>query len=234
MCMNDLCVVIPCLNEEKTIEICIKKCITIFNNLNINGEVLVVDNASEDRTAEIAKNAGARVVYCPNHGYGNALRFGFKNCDSKYVIMGDADNTYDFLEIPLLWNKLAPDVCMVTGSRLRGNIEQKAMPFLTRYLGIPVLTIILNLLYNLKLSDSQCGMRLMKKECLDNIEFRTTGMEFASELFVQFAKHNYKIIETPISLHKNPEGRIPHIRPWRDGFRHLKYLIQSRFFKFRI
>lgn len=227
--MLDLTVVIPCLNEERTIVICVEKCKQVFQQLNIQGEVLIVDNGSTDKTAELAANAGARVVYCKDKGYGNALRYGFANSNSKYVVMGDADNTYDFLEIPLLWNKLEPDTDMVTGSRLKGKIEKGAMPLKNRYLGTPVLTFVLNLLYGTELSDSQCGMRLIKKECLDKIEFTATGMEFASELFVEFAKHKFKIVETPISLYKDIEGRKPHLRPWRDGFRHLKYLIKTRF-----
>lgn len=200
-----------------------------FGELNINAEVLIVDNGSTDNSVEIAKDKGARVVHCHEKGYGNALRYGFANANSKYVLMADGDNTYDFREIPLLWKKLTPEVDMVTGSRLRGNIEKGAMPFLNRYLGNPVLTFILNFLYGTKLSDSQCGMRLMKKESLDKINFKTTGMEFASELYVEFAKHKFKIAETPISLHKNIEGRIPHLRPWRDGTRHLIYLIKAKF-----
>ena len=198
--MFELTVVIPCLNEERTIVICIEKCKQAFKALNINGEVLVVDNGSTDKTSEFATNAGAKVVYCSEKGYGNALRFGFANSNSKYVVMGDADNTYDFLEIPLLWNKLEPDTDMVTGSRLKGKIEKGAMPLKNRYLGTPVLTFVLNLLYGTKLSDSQCGMRLIKKECLDKIEFKTTGMEFASELFVEFAKHKFKIV---VMIHKH-------------------------------
>ena len=229
--MKDITVVIPCLNEEKTIQICIEKCMQSFRILGIDGEVLIVDNASTDRTAEVAQQAGAGVVYCPDRGYGSALRCGFKNCTSKYVLMGDADNTYDFLEIPLLWNKMTPEIGMVTGSRLRGHIEKGAMPFLNHYLGNPVLTFILDMLYGTRISDSQCGMRLMKRECLDEIVFKTTGMEFASELFVEFAKHKFKIVETPISLYKDIKGRVPHLKPWRDGWRHLKYLIRARFTK---
>ncbi len=228
---KDLTVVIPCLNEERTISICIEKCKKVFEQLNINGEVLVSDNGSIDKTVEIARENGARVVSCTQKGYGNALRNGFANSNSKYVVMGDADNTYDFLEIPLLWQKLTPEVDMVIGSRLKGNIEKGAMPFKNRYLGTPILTFILNLLYGTRISDSQCGMRLMKKESLDKIKFKTTGMEFASELLVEFSKHKFLIVETPISLHKDIEGRVPHLRPWRDGFRHLKYLIKSKFNK---
>ncbi len=227
----DLSVVIPCLNEEKTIAICIQKCKQSFQKLNIAGEVVVVDNNSTDRTAEISIAEGARVVRCAEQGYGNALRCGFKNAEGEYVLMGDADNTYDFLEIPLYWNKMKPELGMVTGSRIRGNIEKGAMPWKNRYIGTPALTFILNLLYGTKLSDSQCGMRLMRKKCLDQITFKTTGMEFASELYVEFVKHNFKIDEVPISLYKDVQGRIPHLRPWRDGFRHLRYLIKAKFTK---
>lgn len=225
----DLTVVIPCLNEEKTIAECIDKCIKSFAELGISGEILVVDNGSDDNSAEIAKSKNARVETCIEKGYGNVLRCGFSHSNSKYILFADGDNTYDLLEIPLLWNKLTPDTDMVIGSRQKGKIEKGAMPFLNRYLGTPVLTSILNILYGTKISDSQCGMRLIKKECLDKIEFKTTGMEFASEIIVEFVKHKFKIIETPISLYKGAEGRIPHLRPWRDGWRHLTYLIKSKF-----
>ena len=225
----DLTVVIPCLNEEETIGICIDKCMNSFEKLGIEGEVLVVDNGSTDNSAQIALNKGARVVNCQEKGYGNALKFGFKNAQGQYVLMADGDNTYDFLEIPLLWKKLEPDVCMVTGTRLKGHIEKGAMPNLHRYFGTPALTLALNLLYGTRISDSNCGMRLMKRQCLEEIQFKATGMEFASELFVEFAKHKFKIVETPISLYKDVEGRIPHLRPWRDGWRHLKYLIKTKF-----
>lgn len=224
----DLTVVIPCLNEEKTIAICIEKCKMAFGQLNIEGEVLVVDNCSTDKTTEVASKAGARVIRCNDRGYGNTLRLGFKNTDAKYVAMGDADNTYDFLEIPLLWDKLAPDVDLVTGTRLKGHIEKGAMAFKTRYFGIPVLTFLLNTLFGTKISDSQCGMRIMKKESLDKINFKSPGMEFASEIFVEFAKHGFKIVETPISLYNDIEGRVSHLRPWRDGFRHLRYLLKAK------
>lgn len=229
--MKDLSVVIPCLNEEKTIGVCVQKCIKSFNLLNIDGEVLVVNNGSTDRTEEIASQNGAKVLYLEEKGYGNALRYGFKHCSGKYILMGDADDTYDFLEIPLYWNSIKEDTDMITGTRIKGNIEKGAMPFLNRYLGTPVLTLVLNILYGTKISDSQCGMRLMKKESLDAINFKTTGMEFASELYVEFAKRGFNICEIPITLKIGLEGRIPHLRPWRDGLRHLTYLIKARFVK---
>jgi glycosyltransferase involved in cell wall biosynthesis len=226
--VKDLTVVIPSLNEERTITFCIEKCKKVFEQLNIDGEVLVSDNGSTDNTVNIAQSAGARVVQTLEKGYGNALRFGFENAESKFIAMGDADNTYDFLELPLLWEKMSDQVDMVIGSRLKGNIEKGAMPLKNRYLGTPALTLILNILYGTRISDSQCGMRLMRKSCLDTIDFKTTGMEFASELLVEFAKHKFKIVETPISLHKDMYNRVPHLRPWRDGWRHLKFLIKSR------
>lgn len=229
--MKDLSIVIPCLNEEKTIAVCIQKCFASFKELNISGEVIVSDNGSTDRTVEIAEQNGAKVVHCVEKGYGNALRCGFESAEGKYVIMGDADNTYDFLEIPLFWNLVTSNTQMITGTRLKGNVEYGAMPFLNRYFGNPFLTFVLNFLYGTKISDSQCGMRLMKKECLDAIEFKTGGMEFASELYVEFVKHGFNITEVPISLHKDIEGRVPHLRPWRDGLRHLIYLIKARFVK---
>ena len=224
-----LSVVIPCLNEEKTIKICIEKCLKAFKELGIEGEVVVSDNGSIDNSVEISKNAGARVVHCEAKGYGNALKYGFKNATGEYVVMGDADDSYDFLEIPLLYNALKEDTDMVIGTRLKGNIEQGAMPFAHRYIGTPALTLVLNVLYGTRISDSQCGMRLMKRSSLNEIEFKTTGMEFASELLVEFAKHKFNIVEVPISLHKDAEGRKPHLNPIRDGLRHLFYLISQKF-----
>ena len=224
----DLSVVIPCLNEEKTVGICIEKCKKVFEELKITGEIIISDNGSSDKSVEIAESLGAKVVHCSNPGYGNALRFGFKNANGKYIVMGDADNTYDFLEIPLLWQKLTPDTDMVIGTRLNGYIENGAMPFLHRYLGTPVLTIILNILYGTYISDIMCGMRLMKRASLEKINFQTTGMEFASELMVEFAKRKFDIQEVKISLKKGAKGRKPHINTWRDGWRHLCYLVRER------
>ena len=225
----DLSVVIPCLNEEKTIGTCIEKCKKVFAELGINGEVVVSDNGSTDNSVSISESLGARVVHCKDKGYGNALRFGFKNALGNYIIMGDADNTYDYNEIPIFWKALTPDIDMVIGTRLRGYIEKSAMPFLHRYLGTPVLTMVLNILYGTRISDIMCGMRLMKRESLEKINLKTTGMEFASELMVEFAKHKFKIKEVKISLKCGAKGRKPHLNTWRDGWRHLCYLVKERF-----
>ena len=225
--MKEISVVIPCYNEEKNIEKCIKKALLSFEQLNVSGEVIVVNNNSTDNSSEIAKNSGAKVVFCEERGYGNALRCGLKSACGKYIIMGDGDDSYDFLEIPEFYKAIiTSNIDMVTGTRLKGTIHKGAMPFMHRYLGTPVLTFILNQLYGTKISDSQCGMRMFKKECLEKIEFKTTGMEFASELFVQFAKHGFSIKEIPIHLYP-VHNRKSKLNPIRDGGRHLFYLISA-------
>lgn len=228
MCYNkfmELSVVIPCYNEESNIQTCIQKALNSFKILNIDGEVIVVDNNSTDNSAQKALEAGAKVVFCKDMGYGNALRCGFKNASGRLIIMADGDDSYDFNEIPKFYNAMA-NYDMVTGTRLKGDIKKGAMPFLHRYLGTPVLTFILNMLYGTKISDSQCGMRMFKRECAEQINFKTTGMEFASELFVEFAKHKFSIHEIPISLWA-VEGRKSKLNPIRDGLRHLFYLISA-------
>ncbi len=228
--MPEISVIIPCLNEQDNIKICIEKCKASFEKLGVEGEVIISDNGSTDKTVEIAQQNGANVVHCKEKGYGNALRFGFKFAQGNYVIMGDGDNSYDFLQIPDLYKKIKEDDSdMVTGSRLRGEIEDGAMPFLNRYLGTPVLTFILNLLYKTCVSDSQCGMRIMKKSALDKINLKSEGMEFASELFVIFANNGFKITEIPIRYLKTTQKS--KLCPLRDGIRHLVYLfsnLQSR------
>ena len=224
----DISIVIPCLNEEQTIGICIKKCFNTFKKLGICGEVIVADNGSSDNSVIVAKNEGATVVHCSDKGYGNTLRTGFTYAKGEWVLMGDADDTYDFNEIELFYKNIDNNIDMIIGTRLNGNIEKGAMPFMHRYIGTPVITAIINLLYGTKISDSQCGMRMMRKSTLEHIELKTTGMEFASELIVQFAKKDFKIKEIPISLHKNLTERKPHLNPWKDGLRHLFYIIKSK------
>ena len=231
--MIDLSVVIPNLNEEKTIEICIKKALNEISRLGIEGEVLISDNGSTDGSDELAKKAGARVVYCKEKGYGNALKEGIKNAKGKYVIMGDADNTYDFSQIGNFYQKAISDedIAMVLGSRFKGKIEKGAMPFLHQYIGNPFLTFMINILFKANISDSQCGLRLFKKECYDSIKFNSLGMEFATEIIVEFITNNYKIVEIPTSLSKDAEDRKPHLRTFHDGFRILFYLINKKYRK---
>ena len=225
----NLTVVIPCLNEQNTIGICVNKCIEVFNNLNIDAGVLFVDNCSCDDTLIIAEQSGARVVLCKNRGYGSAIRCGFDNSNGKYILIGDADNTYDFLEIPLFWNMRSSDIDIITGTRIKGQIDKVAIPFLHRYVGNSIQTSILKIFYGLNIFDLQCGMRLIKKECLNKINFKTACMELASELFVEFIKQGYKIVEIPISLYKNISGQKPHLTTLREGLRHLIYLVSAKF-----
>lgn len=231
--MIDLSVVIPNLNEEKTIEICIKKALNEISRLGISGEVIISDNGSTDGSDELAKKAGARVVYCKEKGYGNALKEGIKNAKGKYIIMGDADNTYDFSQLGNFYQKAISDknISMVLGSRFKGGIEKGAMPFLHRYIGNPFLTFMLNLLFKSNISDSQCGLRLFKKECYDAITFKALGMEFATEIIVEFIMNNYKIVEIPTTLSKDDAERKPHLRTFRDGFRILFYLLNRKYMK---
>lgn len=232
--MCDLSVVIPCLNEEETVESCIKKCLVAFEKLGINGEIVVSDNGSTDGTTHISNNLGARVEICVEKGYGCALRYGFKQAKGKYIIMGDGDNSYDFTQIPNYYNKIVEGYDMVTGTRLKGLIHKGAMPFLHQYLGNPVLTFILNLFFGTKISDSQCGMRMFKKEALDKLNLEATGMEFASELMVKAAWAKFKIAEIPIEFFKDGRSRKPYLKTWRDGWRHLKFLVFCKLSEFGI
>ncbi len=231
----DLSVVIPCLNEEETVETCIKKCLDSFEKLGIKGEVIVSDNGSADGTTKLSENLGARVEVCEEKGYGCAIRYGFSRTKGRYVIMGDGDNSYDFSLIPDFYKEITRCSCdMVIGTRLKGKIHRGAMPFLHRYLGNPVLTFILNLFFGTRISDSQCGMRMFKKESLEKLDFRTTGMEFASEILVKSAWAEFKIIEIPIEFFKDGRSRKPYLKTWRDGWRHLKFLIISKLSEFGI
>ena len=183
----ELSVIIPCLNEEKTISTCIEKCLNSFRILNINGEIIVSDNGSTDNSIKEALAAGAEVVNCTQKGYGNALKFGFSKASGKYVIMGDADNTYDFNEIPKLYNQIkSVDADIVNGSRFKGNIEKNAMPFLHRYLGTPVLTNLVNVLYKTRVSDITSGLKIFKLASYKKTNCISGGMQFVVELLLEF------------------------------------------------
>ncbi len=228
----DLSVVIPCLDEEETIKICVEKCLKVFNDLNIEGEVIVSDNGSKDNSLKFAKESGAMVVQCKIKGYGSTIREGFKYAKGKYILVADGDNSYDFLQIKDFWENLNQDFDMIIGSRFKGNIEKGAMPNLHRYFGTPLLTFITNFLFKTNISDSQSGMRFLKKESLDKIKLETTGMEFASELTAKFKKNGMKIIEIPINLYKDGrKNKKPHLNPWRDGLRHLFCMLKLKFIK---
>lgn len=230
----DLSVVIPCLNEEKTIGICIDKCFDMFEKMGIQGEVIVSDNGSSDRSIEIAEEKGARVCHCEEKGYGITLRTGFNNASGKYILMADADDSYDFRQIDKFYNKIQEGYDMVMGTRLNGIIHKGAMPFLHRYLGTPVLTMLVNILWGLKITDSQCGMRIFKKESLDKVQLKCDGMEFATELLTKAASEKWLITEIPIEFFKDGRSGKPHLRPWRDGLRHLRLIIKTKLKEFTV
>ena len=215
-------VVIPCLNEEENIEACVASARAAMDAAGINGEVVVADNASEDRSAELAAAAGARVVHEPRRGYGSAYLAGFNAARGEYIVMGDADLTYDFNEIPRFVEKLDEGAELVMGDRMK-NIHPGAMPWHHRYIGNPVLTGILNGLFRTGVSDAHCGMRALRRDILPRLDLRTTGMEFASEMVIRASKEKLRISEFPIEYH--PRGGESKLSSWRDGWRHLRFLL---------
>jgi len=230
--MNKICmqnkkvsIVIPCLNEEHTLPIVIKKAINSMERLDIYGEVIVADNGSTDNSVKAAIDNGARVVHCQQKGYGSALSCGFDNANSEYVIMGDADDSYNFEEIDDFIKYLNKGYDFVIGTRLKGSIEMGAMPVMHRYIGTPILTFIINLFFKTKISDCNCGMRGLKKESFERLKLEATGMEFASEMIVKAGIMKLKIKEIPITLYPDKRNVEPHLHTWRDGWRHLRFIL---------
>jgi glycosyltransferase involved in cell wall biosynthesis len=215
-------VVIPCLNEEENIEECVAAALGALRDGAITGEVLVVDNASEDDSAALAKAAGARVVSEPRRGYGSAYLAGFAAAKGKYIVMADADLTYDFNEIPHFVEELNGGAELVMGDRM-DNIQPGAMPWLHRYIGNPLLSGLLNFFFRTGINDAHCGMRALRRDVLPRLDLRTTGMEFASEMVIRASKENLKIAEFPIEYH--PRGGESKLSSFRDGWRHLRFLL---------
>jgi glycosyltransferase involved in cell wall biosynthesis len=215
-------VVIPCLNEEENIEACVTAALTALRDAGLSGEVVVADNASEDRSAEIATAAGARVVHEPRRGYGSAYLAGFAAARGKYLVMGDADLTYDFNEIPNFVRELDNGAQLVMGDRM-DNIQPGAMHWLNRYVGNPVLSGTLNLFFKTGIRDAHCGMRAVRRDVLPQLDLRTTGMEFASEMVIRASKEKLDIREFPIQYH--PRGGETKLSRVRDGWRHLRFLL---------
>ena len=225
MSKSSVSVVMPCLNEEQTLLGCIEAAKRGIDAAGITGEIIVSDNGSTDKSVEIAEDNGARVVHCKARGYGNALRAGFAAAKGDWIIMGDADQSYDFGEIPRFWEKIKEGNELVMGSRLKGTIMKGAMPPLHQYLGNPVLSRIVRILFRTPLSDSHCGLRAFTKEGLVKMDLRTTGMELASEIVMKSALNGLKTAEIPITLYPDARERAPHLRSFRDGWRHLRYIL---------
>lgn len=215
-------VVIPCLNEAENIEACVTAAMEAIVRMGVNGEVVVADNDSEDDSARLAEQAGARVVVERRRGYGSAYLAGFAAARGRYIVMADADLTYDFGEIPRFVAALEEGAEMVIGDRM-DNIKPGAMPWLHRYVGNPILTGLLNLFFRTGISDAHCGMRALRRDVLGRLDLRTTGMEFASEMVIRAAKENLRIAEFPIEYH--PRGGESKLSSFRDGWRHLRFLL---------
>ena len=221
----ELSVVLPCLNEAETLGGCIEKARRAMQEHGILGEVVVADNGSTDGSREIAERMHARVVQVQETGYGNALLGGIAAARGRYVIIGDADESYDFSHIPRFLEKLRDGYEFVMGNRFAGGIEPGAMPALHRYLGNPVLTALGRLFFGSPCGDFHCGLRAFRKEAITRLDLRTTGMEFASEMVVKATLCGLRIAEVPTTL--SPDGRsgAPHLRRWRDGWRHLRFML---------
>jgi glycosyltransferase involved in cell wall biosynthesis len=221
----ELSVVMPCLNEAETLEACIVRIQQALLDHRITGEVIVADNGSTDGSVDIALRAGAIVVPVSAKGYGSAINGGVQAARGTYVIMGDADSSYDFYEIPVLLAKLREGSELVMGNRFKGGVKTGAMPFLHRYLGNPVLSYLGRLFYGIPIGDFHCGLRGFKRTAYHHWNLRTTGMEFASEMVVKAALSNTAIAEVPVTLSPDGRSRAPHLRTWQDGWRHLMFLL---------
>lgn len=221
----ELTILMPCLNEELTLGTCIRKALTFLDTHRVSGEVLIADNGSTDRSVEIAETMGARVVHIREKGYGSALLGGIRAARGKYVVMGDSDDSYNFLELSPFLEKLREGNDLVMGNRFRGGIGKDAMPFLHKYLGNPVLSFIGRLFFRIPIGDFHCGLRGFNRERILETGLNTSGMEFASEMIVKSSLHGLKITEVPTTLAKDGRDRKPHLRTWRDGWRHLRFLL---------
>jgi glycosyltransferase involved in cell wall biosynthesis len=218
----EVSVVIPCLNEAENIQECVARALAALETSGLTGEVVVADNASEDDSARLAEEAGARVIHEPRRGYGSAYLAGFAAARGAYIVMADADLTYDFAEIPRFVAKLADGAQLVMGDRM-DNIQPGAMPWLHRYVGNPILSGILNLFFRTGVRDAHCGMRAFRRDILPTLDLRTTGMEFASEMVIRASKENLVIEQVSIEYH--PRGGESKLSSFRDGWRHLRFLL---------
>ena len=221
----ELTVVMPCLNEAETVATCVRKAVGFLQEQEISGEVIVADNGSTDGSQQLATDAGARVVPVSEKGYGNALMGGIVAARGRYIIMGDADDSYDFTNLMPFVEKLRDGADLVMGNRFEGGIEPGAMPPLHRYLGNPVLSFIGRLFFDSKIGDFHCGLRGFRRDSVMRLGLQATGMEFASELVVKATLAKQRITEVPTTLAKDGRTRPPHLHTWRDGWRHLRFLL---------
>src|SRR3981189_339679 len=221
----ELSVVMPCLNERATVGTCVQKALGAMGRHGIRGEVIVADNGSTDGSQQIARGQGARVVPIETPGYGSALRGGIAAARGRFILMGDADDSYDFTQVHIFVSKLREGYDLVMGNRFQGGILPGAMPPLHRYLGNPVLTGIGRLFFKSPVGDFHCGLRAFRRDAIERLDLRTHGMEFASEMVVKAAAFGLRVTEIPTTLSPDGRDRAPHLRTWRDGWRHLRFLL---------
>tara|TARA_R110002111_G_scaffold141439_3_gene207467 strand:- start:5440 stop:6591 length:1152 start_codon:yes stop_codon:yes gene_type:complete len=221
----ELSIVMPCLNEAETLAICINKAQSFLNKNQIIGEIIIADNGSTDGSISIATSLNAIVINAEQKGYGSALKAGITAANGKYVIMGDADDSYDFSNLMPYLTELRNGKDLVMGNRFKGGIEKDAMPFLHKYLGNPVLSFIGRLFFKINIGDFHCGLRGFSKKAYETMNLKTSGMEFASEMVVKTKLNNLSIAEVPTKLHKDGRTRAPHLKTWSDGWRHLRFLM---------
>src|SRR3954468_1730862 len=215
----------PCLNEAKTVARCVEQARSALARLGIDGEVVVADNGSTDGSQRLAERAGARVVPVATRGYGAALAAGIAAARGTYVLMGDADLTYDFDAIDPFVERLRAGDDLVMGNRFKGGIETGAMPTLHRWVGNPVLSYLGRLFYRSDVGDFHCGMRAFRRDAIQRLDLRSTGMEYATEMVAKSALHDLKVSEVPATLARDLRDRAPHLRTWRDGWRHLRFML---------
>jgi glycosyltransferase involved in cell wall biosynthesis len=221
----DLTILMPCLNEAETLAICIRQAVAAIRDANVSGEVLVADNGSTDGSQQIALAEGARVLNVPTRGYGAALIAGIEAARGKYILMADADASYHFEHLPRFLPKLDAGYDLVMGNRFAGAIEPGAMPPLHRFLGNPVLSAVGRVFFRIPVRDFHCGLRAFRRDAILALDLRTTGMEFASEMVVKSSLAGLRMTEVPTTLSPDGRSRPPHLRSWRDGWRHLRFLL---------
>jgi glycosyltransferase involved in cell wall biosynthesis len=225
LAIPEVSIVMPCLNEAESVGECVRRAQEGLRGAGAEGEVIVADNGSTDGSQEIARALGARVVDVPRKGYGAALMGGFEAAKGEFIVMGDADASYDFGSLRPFIERLRAGDDLVMGNRFKGGIEDGAMPFLNRYLGNPVLSFIGRLFFGSKIGDFHCGLRAFRRDMLPKLSLQSEGMEFASEMVVKATLDRMKISEVPTTLSPALRTRAPHLRPWRDGWRHLRFLL---------
>ncbi len=221
----ELTILMPCLDEAETVAVCVRKARTFLERTGIEGEVLVADNGSSDGSPELARNAGARVIAVSKKGYGSALLGGIEAARGQFVIMADADDSYDFSRLDTFMDGLRAGNSMVIGHRFRGGIRPGAMPLLHRYLGNPALSLAGRLFFSSRVGDFHCGLRGVDRAAALRLGLCAPGMEFASEMVVKATLAGWRIAEVPTVLSPDGRSRAPHLRSWRDGWRHLRFLL---------